>query len=122
MLAAILEQAKSPEPSVKVAALSRLAKLPEHKADALSQLGSLSVSKVAGVELARAAMARLHDLRVTSLLIEDSKSDSPETRAEAMNGFIELEDWGRVGLFLADADVRVRMRTACQLLNASEKW
>jgi len=122
VLAAILEQAKNPDPTVKVAALSRIARLPSHKDDALNQLRSLAASNLPGADQAKGAVARLGDRSVTALLVADSSSPSVEKRLATMNSFTDLEDWGRVGLFLADSEAQVRMRAACQILNASEKW
>lgn len=109
---------KEAEPAVKVAALERLARDPAYRAAALQTLGQVAVSKSAPAPLARAAMARLGDARVTALLLEDGKSTKPQERLSAGQSLADLGDWGRAAQFLADPDVDVRTRIACRLMIA----
>ncbi len=106
------------EPNVQVAALERLARDPAHRASALQTLGQLAVSKSAAEPLARAAMARLGDRRVTTLLVQDGKSVNAADRLQAAESLVDLGDWGRAAQFLADQDVAVRTKTACRLMIA----
>ena len=76
------------------------------------------MSKNAASPLARAAMARLGDRRVTTLLLDDAKSAKPADRLQAAQSLVDLADWGRAAQLLADQDTEVRTGTACRLLIA----
>lgn len=116
MLELLVTASKESEPKVQVAALERLAGDEKHRAKSLATLGQLSVAGGAASGFARAAMARLGDRRVTTLLVEDAKSSRPELRERAAQLLTELGDWGRAAQALADPDVDVRTRVACRLL------
>jgi hypothetical protein len=118
VLELVRSAANEAEPMVRVAALERLARDPSHRADALRRLGELAVTNSPATSLSRAAMARLGDARVTTLLVEDGKSTNADNRLQAAQSLIDLRDWGRAAQFLADPDVRVRTGTACRLLIA----
>ena len=121
---AVKKEAESKDPEVRIAALSKLARdkdAKEAKA-AVDALGSLAASDTPAAPRARAAMARLGDARVTALLLKDGQSTDPSVRKEAVRGLVDLGDIARAAMFLADGDVSVRMRTACEVLNASDRW
>ncbi len=110
------------EPSVRVAALEKLASYPKTAAAAREKLGRLAVSDRPGSAEARQAMARVGDRRVLRLLLQDAKSPKRPVRESAMRSFLALEDVARAAFFLADPDAGVRMGTACSLLSASSRW
>jgi HEAT repeat protein len=110
------------DPEVKLAALTRLARDPAERPKALDELGSLAASGLPVASKAKTAMARLGDARVTALLVKDGESKVPEQRLEAVRGLLDLGDIGRAAMSLADPDVGVRTRAACEILVASERW
>ncbi|MBI5533209.1 MAG: HEAT repeat domain-containing protein [Deltaproteobacteria bacterium] len=119
---AVSKLSTTPDPEVKLAALTSLARDPAERAKALDGIGSLAASSLPVAAKAKATMARLGDARVTALLLKDGESKVAETRVDAARGLIELGDIARAAMFLADADAGVRTRTACQILVASERW
>lgn len=121
---AINKEADSKDPEVRIAALSKLARDKDAKQAkaALDALGTTAASDSPAAPKARAAMARLGDARVTALLLKDGQSPDASARKDAVRGLVDLNDIARAAMFLADGDVSVRMRTACEVLNASDRW
>ena len=119
---AVKKLSTAPDPEVKLAALTSLARDPAERAKALEAIGSMAASTLPIAARARAAMARLGDARVTALLLKDGESKVAEQRVDAVRGLIELGDIARAAMFLADADAGVRTRAACSILVASERW
>ena len=118
----IKKAAQEAEPTVQVAALSRLARDPKERADALKKLGELAVSAGPAAANARDAMATLEDARATRLLLDAGKSQKAVERKNAARGLIALGNLAQAAFFMADADPGVRTQTACAILSASERW
>lgn len=120
---ALIEKlAETAEPTVRVAALAKLADDPKNKAKARKKLGELAVSEEPGADTARLAMARIGDARVTRLLLKQAKSPKLQQRQEAMRALLTLDDYARAAFFMADPDAGLRTRTACEILSASTRW
>lgn len=110
------------EPIVRVAALEKLARDPKQRAAAQEKLGHLAVSQQPGSKEAQWAMARTGDARVTRLLLTQAKSPEEQERQQAMRALLALDDYARAAFFMADPDVSLRTRTACEILAASALW
>lgn len=119
---AVQKEADSKDPEVRIAALSKLARDPKDGKASMDALGSIAASNTPAASRARAAMARLGDARVTTLLLRDAQSKEPAPRKDAVRGLVDLGDIARAALFLADDDAGVRMLTVCEILNASDRW
>lgn len=116
------ELSEQAEPSVRVAALAKLATLPDHKDKAHKKLGEIAASDRPGSSEARDAMARLGDRRVIRLLLDQAKSPKLRARQDAMRALLSLDEYARAAFFLADPDAGLRTRTACEILAASVRW
>lgn len=114
--------AQQAEPQVRVAALAKLALDPKSKAEARKKLGELAASERPGAGEARSAMARIGDRRVMQLLLKQAKSSDRQSRREAMQAFLALDDYARAAFFMADPDAGLRTRAACEILAASARW
>ena len=55
------------------------------------------------------------------LLLEDAKSPKIQIRLRAARSLLALDEAARAAFFLADPNVDVRTRMACELLIASER-
>jgi HEAT repeat protein len=118
---AIQKAAEEKDPDIKLAALTALSRDPAQRAKALEGIGSLAASSLPAAPRAKAVMARLGDARVTALLLKDGESKESSSRSEAARMLVELGDFARAAMFLADPDAGVRTRTACQILVASDR-
>jgi hypothetical protein len=109
--------ARSSDASVRIAALSRLAESKVERARVQRELFGLAKG---GWKQALYALARTGDRWAARAVASDLSSPDRETRLAAARLFIGIGNLASAADLLADADPRVRMTTACALLNARD--
>jgi HEAT repeat protein len=115
---AVLQKAVTDDDlDVRVSALSRLAEAKDGGAaellEALAQPGSSVAAR------ARFALAEAGDRRIQLWLEQDLSAEAPESRLAAGTALAALGVAARAAPLLADADVSVRLRTACTIVGAA---
>ena len=106
------------EPTVRIAALEKLASHPKTAASAKEKLEKIAVADLPESFDAKQAMARVRDQRAATLLLADANSSKLDVRESAMKAYVALEEYARAAFFLSDRDARLRMTAACTLLMA----
>jgi hypothetical protein len=109
----VQKAARTAEPSVKIAALSRLAESRATRDDALRTLALLEKE---GSRDARYALARTGDQSALRGVAADLASPNPETRLAAGRLLLGAGASDRAADLLADRDPHVRMTFACAAL------
>jgi hypothetical protein len=113
--AALGKAARSTDPAVRIAALSRLAESKVTREKAQSELGAMTK---AGSKQALYALARTGDRWAARGVATDLSSADRETRLAAAGVLIGIGELASAADLLADPDAHVRMTTACALLTA----
>jgi hypothetical protein len=116
VLEAVKKASEGTDLRVKVAALARLAALPESRTAALEALGPLAAGSGGERNAARTALAQAGDRRVVALLQQDVSAAEPGVRAWAASELASMKEWPSAAPALADDDPSVRTRSACAIL------
>jgi hypothetical protein len=112
---AALKKIGEGDPTVRVAALEKLAQLPKERARALEELRNLAKSSSAGEE-AHAALARSRDASVAPKFRGDLASKDELRREAAGRALVALGDYAHAATLLGDGSADVRVATACTIL------
>lgn len=113
---AIVRASSSPEPLVKVAALSRLTEQGEQHDKVVNELAEIAAAEGLGRNPARTALAKARDRRVVELLAQDAQSSEPGVRAWAAAQLASMKEYPHAAQVLADDEVSVRIKAACAIL------
>jgi hypothetical protein len=113
VLDALRKAATTGDPSVKCAALSRLAGVRETRAQALLDLRELAKG---GVREAVVALARADDADAIDTIRKSLASNDSGARLSAMRTFIGMGKPASAAELLGDGDPHVRMSASCAIL------
>ncbi len=105
---------------VVMSALSRLLDVPAQREAAKRALYAYAAPGQRGPvgQRARLALAQAGDRRIQAWIEQDLSSPAPSARLLAANALVSLDRAARAAPLLGDADVRVRTRAACTILQA----
>lgn len=118
LLEAVRRAAADDDLEVRAGALSRLASLSGESANAVAALEVLAQPGSSVAQRARFALAVSGDRRVQAWIEHDLASPAPEDRLGAATALASLGVSARAAPLLADADVSVRLRSACTIISS----
>jgi HEAT repeat protein len=119
VLEALRKAAGDSDGSVSVAAWARLAESPSTHADAMRGLSARARgADEATAVAARHALARAGDRSAVLIVSQELKSPDADTRLAAGRVLVDAGATERAADLLADPSARVRMSTACAILNS----